>query len=624
MDKKAWIAVILCGIALIWQQMSMSKRHAAYRAEMAAKAEADAQLAEASGIITPEGTSIDGTPVPSSAAANVAGSKVADAPPAAPSTPEQTATITNGDVEFVFSSNGGGISRVDLYKHHAAEGLEGHIVLNDEGKAPILTIGQGTRDPIPTQFQITESSPSRVVMEGELAPGVSLRKAFTLSQGDDADPHVLDVQVNLKNNTATPIDLADYYAYLGAASPLQKTEWIRPAMFWQDNGDAEKREVTKFDGSKLLFRSPQSEIIEGVGQADWAGVRNQYYTIILSPKAADSARIWSRRFVSSLAQREGVQDTGKSAPWAIEGGLSLGDHRLEPGASRTVDYDLYAGPKEYRRLTSLDKDRGNAMFYGFFSPISKTLMWLMTKIHDFVPSWGWSIVLMTLIIRTVIWPLHSMSQKTMKRMSLLQPKMAELKEKYADDPQKMQVETMTLYKTYGVNPMGGCIPVLFQIPIFFGFYRMLQSAAELRGADWFWAEDLSMPDTVVEVAGFPLNPLPLLMGATMFLQMAIAPKTGDALQRKIFMFMPLMFLVFCYNFASALALYWTTQNIFSIFQTWLMRRQPDPVLEKATAVGIGGSGKKKKKAKGLGGLSLAAPEEDGKKKKKKRGPRTGG
>ena len=153
----------------------------------------------------------------------------------------------------------------------------------------------------------------------------------------------------------------------------------------------------------------------------------------------------------------------------------------------------------------------------------------------------------------------------MKRMSLVQPEMAKLKEKYPDDPQKVNMEMMKLYQKYGINPASGCVPMLIQIPIFFAFYRVLQYSAELRG----------------QLFGIPINILPLIMAVTMIVQMRMTPQAGERSQRIIMNLMPLMFFLFCYNFASALALYWTTQNLISIGQTALIRRLPMPVLSAA-------------------------------------------
>jgi YidC/Oxa1 family membrane protein insertase len=161
--------------------------------------------------------------------------------------------------------------------------------------------------------------------------------------------------------------------------------------------------------------------------------------------------------------------------------------------------------------------------------------------------------------------------------------MKELQEKYKDEPAKQQMEVMKLYKDYGVNPVGGCLPMMLQIPIFFAFYGVLQNAAELRGQPFLWVQDLSMPDTVTQILGYPLNPLPLIMGITMILQMKLTPQpaTMDKSQRMIFMFMPFIFLFICYNFAAALSLYWATQNLFAIFQSWAMKLyMPEPKLQK--------------------------------------------
>jgi YidC/Oxa1 family membrane protein insertase len=175
-----------------------------------------------------------------------------------------------------------------------------------------------------------------------------------------------------------------------------------------------------------------------------------------------------------------------------------------------------------------------------------------------------------------------------------------------------------MYRDYGINPLGGCFPILLQMPIFFGFFSMLRSASELRHEGWLgWVNDLSMPDTVLHPFGLPLNILPLLMAVTMVLQMKMTPATGDPMQRKIFMLMPLIFLVFCYNFASALALYWTAQNIISMGQTWLLRNRKDPELVKKKRSA------RKMPTRGKGGMpSFASPET--KKPAKPRGPRTGG
>ncbi len=205
--------------------------------------------------------------------------------------------------------------------------------------------------------------------------------------------------------------------------------------------------------------------------------------------------------------------------------------------------------------------------FGWFGFISKTLLWGMNSLHTLLfGSYAAAIVVLTLIIKSLLWPLQNKATNSMRKMSALSPKMTELREKYKDDPTKMNEELMKLYRDYGVNPFSGCLPMLIQIPIFFGFYGMLGTAIELRNSSFLWIHDLSQPDTIGHVLGFPINILPIVMAGTMVWQMAISPKTGDATQQRMLMFMPVIFIAFAYNYASALSLYWTTQNLFSIVQ----------------------------------------------------------
>ena len=195
-------------------------------------------------------------------------------------------------------------------------------------------------------------------------------------------------------------------------------------------------------------------------------------------------------------------------------------------------------------------------------------------------SYGWSIVVITIIIKLLFWPLTNASTKSMKRMAKLQPQMKAIQEKYKEDPTKMNQKMMEFMRTNKVNPLGGCIPILLQLPVFMGFFFMIRSAVELRGASFLWACDLSQPDTVWVIPGilFPLNIFPILMGVSQFYQMRMTPPSPgmDPMQQKILQYMPLIFLVILYNFSSGLTLYWTVQNVLSIIQTKLTKNAPEP------------------------------------------------
>jgi YidC/Oxa1 family membrane protein insertase len=260
-------------------------------------------------------------------------------------------------------------------------------------------------------------------------------------------------------------------------------------------------------------------------------------------------------------------------------------------------FQLYAGPKLYGRLAKLSHDEAEIMNFGMWKLISAFLLNFMNLLHGWIGNYGVSIVLLTTCVKAVLWPLQNKANRSMRKMSAVAPKMQELKDKYKDDPTRMNQEVMKLYKEHGVNPAGSCLPMLIQIPIFFGLFSMLGQAAELRNARFLWVHDLSQPDTLFTIpglgwvpilggpTGLSINILPILMGATQFWLMRMTPKTGDSTQQKVMMFMPLIFLIFCYNFAAALALYYTTQNLLSILQFWHNQRQPAPVLQKVVPPG---------------------------------------
>jgi YidC/Oxa1 family membrane protein insertase len=235
-----------------------------------------------------------------------------------------------------------------------------------------------------------------------------------------------------------------------------------------------------------------------------------------------------------------------------------------------------------RRNTSalnnnIDAIMGYGGFFGFFS---KALLLSMNTLHQaFHLQYGWVIILITVIIKVVFWPLTQASTRSAKRMQMLQPQIKAMQEKYKDDPVKAQRKMMEFWKEHKINPMSGCLPTLIQMPVFFGFFAMVRSAIELRGASFLWVGDLSSPDTLFIIPGinFPLNLLPLIMGATMLWQAHLTPPSPgmDQAQAKLMRYMPLMFLVFLYNYSAGLTLYWTVQNLLSIVQTKLIRTRLD-------------------------------------------------
>ena len=248
---------------------------------------------------------------------------------------------------------------------------------------------------------------------------------------------------------------------------------------------------------------------------------------------------------------------------------------LVPGESQRFTYNIYIGPASVQTLKTLNCDLDKAVNFGWFD-------WLMNFLYSIIPNFGIVIIILTIIIKIVLWPLGNKGYKSMNEMKKLQPLMAEIREKHKENKQKMNEEIMSLYKTYKINPLGGCLPMVAQIPIFIAFYRMLFGAIELRHAPFFlWINDLSAPDRLFNFditipfmePPFGIPVLTIVMGATMFLQQKMQPPPGDPAQAKMMMLMPLFFTFIFINFSSGLVLYWLVNNVLGIMQQYYISKK---------------------------------------------------
>jgi len=240
----------------------------------------------------------------------------------------------------------------------------------------------------------------------------------------------------------------------------------------------------------------------------------------------------------------------------------------------------YMGPKEFESLSALNPELESVIEYGFFTFIAKPMFTFLNFLHGYIGNWGWTIVILTLIIKLALYPLSYKGMVSMQKLKDLSPKVKEIQAKYKNDKQKASMHMMELYKKHGANPMGGCLPIVLQIPIFFAIYRVLLNSIELKGAEWiFWINDLALMD--------PYFVLPVLMGATMYLQQKITPNTmQDEMQKKIFQFLPVIFTFFFLWFPAGLTLYWFINNVFTVSQQYYInrlfdkKREEKKVLEK--------------------------------------------
>ncbi|NOY64357.1 MAG: membrane protein insertase YidC [Nitrospirae bacterium] len=264
-------------------------------------------------------------------------------------------------------------------------------------------------------------------------------------------------------------------------------------------------------------------------------------------------------FFASIVPRE--KATAKV--WRTRSGVVLTAINLPSGKN---SYILYAGPKEHDRLKKLGVGLEHIVDFGFFSILARPLFWILKKLYALTGNYGWAIILLTIILRVPFIPLINKGQASMKKLQAIQPKMNEIRQKYKKDPQKMQKEMMELYKKHRVNPMGGCLPMLIQIPFFFALYKVLLVAIELRGAPFMlWIQDLSKKD--------PYYVLPIIMGITMYIQQKMTPTTADTQQQKIMQYLPVIFTFLFLSFPSGLVLYWLVTNILSIIQQYFVNRK---------------------------------------------------
>jgi len=569
MDRTAWIAVTLCVIGLVLWEFYLAKQMPPKRAPVNAPAQASA---------VPTLTASPSAPPLASAPATAL--KPEEAPP---SFPEKIETLRNSDVELRLTNRGGGIKEAVLLKQVAEKGQR--VVLNSQECAPIGAIIEQPSAPELPEFTASPQSNSAVQFERTTPERITTRKKFFFPPSTEKkDNFIIGLDVDLENGGPKPYQTAGYFVALGSAAPIHPKDYPSyTRLAWCIDGRAKGIDVGWFGGGSGFLgmgQHPARPFYEqNIAGAEWVAVSNQFFTTLMAPLTDKANQVWGRRFDVARAPDQKLL--------GIEGALGMPGFQLQPGQTYSARFEIYAGPKLYHRLAQLPHNEAEIMDFGMFKIVCQFLLNFMNLLHSWLGNYAAAILALTTIIKLVLWPIQNRANRSMRQMSALSPKMQELREKYKDDPTRMNQEVMKLYKSYGINPVGGCLPMVIQIPIFFGLFKMLGQAVELRNAKFLWVRDLSQPDTVAHlpILGWPVNIIPLCMAATQIWLMQMTPKTGDATQRRVMMFTPLIFLFICYNFAAALALYYTTQNLFSILQFYQNKRQPMPTLEKVAPAG---------------------------------------
>ena len=388
--------------------------------------------------------------------------------------------------------------------------------------------------------------------------GLVIKKVFTFK----ADSYMIDCDIIFQN---------------GSDMSLNDSIVIgTPGVY---NDEIKKRSRFAFEGPVVLVDDEYTAIkpkdIEEqntyIGQIGWSGYMERYFLTAVMPKPSDAGVInldtkVKLTYANDLVTNDLIQKMDS----------------LAPGKQAQYPFTFYLGPKSLKVLGTYDNSLKDAINFGFFNILAKPLLITMNTIHDVIPNYGVAIILLTVLIKLIFWPLGTKSYKSMNKMKKVQPLMTELRQKYKDDKQRMNKEVMALYKTYKVNPASGCLPMLVQMPIFFALYRMLYQAIELRHAPFVaWITDLSAPDRLFEFsftipmmqAPYGLPMLTLIMGASFLLQQKMTPATGDPMQAKMMMLMPIFMTVLFINFPAGLVLYMFVNNIISMGQQYYIQKK---------------------------------------------------
>ncbi len=379
--------------------------------------------------------------------------------------------------------------------------------------------------------------------------GVVIEKQYTFNP----DTYVIDMNVVVKNGSAGLLKDSLALSLSGVHSDANASFVFEGPSAYVNNkleqiavADLEKKNVYQ-------------------GKIDWTCIEDRYFVSSILPAIPVNSFI-------KISYANGLLENSFVEP----------EINLPPGTQQNFQYKIYIGPKSFTILSDLAIGLEKVVYFGFFDFLAKPCLWLLNFLYGFIPNYGVAIILLTLIIKAVLWPLGNKSYKSMSEMKKIQPLMMQIREKYKNDKKKINEETMALYRTYKVNPLGGCLPMLVQIPVFFALYQMLYNAIELRHAPFLlWITDLSAPDRLFNIpyaipfmeAPYGIPVLTIIMGATMFIQQKMAPPMGDPMQAKIMMFMPIVFTVIFINFSAGLVLYWLINNIVSIGQQYYVQKK---------------------------------------------------
>jgi YidC/Oxa1 family membrane protein insertase len=456
-------------------------------------------------------------------------------------------------VEAEIDANGGDLRGLRLLHYHEPDGKP-MAMLDDDRARPYVVQGGLVGEGLPNhkaQFVLPQGpltlkdGQDKLVVPlvwADAASGVTVVKTYTFHRGD----YRIDMEVEVRNGAAQALK-PDVYFQLVRHGQAPEGE---SAMLYTYTGPAFYTERDKY--RKLTFSDLEKGKADIPAPADdgWVAMVQHHFVSTLLPASGKPREYYAKALGEDLYSAGYIQGMGEIAP----------------GATGRYAMPLYVGPQEQARLEALAPGLDLVRDYGWLTFLAKPIFWALAKIHALVGNWGWAIILLTLLIKLALYPLSAAGYKSMAKMKKLAPRLQRIKEQHGDNREKLHQAMMEMYKTEKINPLGGCLPILMQIPVFIALYWVLLAAVEMREAPWmFWIHDLSVMD--------PYYILPVVMGATMLIQTKLNPAPPDPIQAKVMMFMPVVFTVMFLWFPAGLVLYWLVNNVLSILQQWVINKQ---------------------------------------------------
>jgi len=465
------------------------------------------------------------------------------------------AVIETDVLRATLDANGGDLRVLQLLNYRETEDKTAIFTLFEESPTrPYMAQSGLVGKHLPTHRSVFTLTPGTYMLAAgatrlevpmvwtDPATGVRVEKTYIFTRGS----YEIGVRKRVVNASSQPLELAPYYQLVRHGQPPRGESFF----LYTYTGPAFYTEANKFQ--KAAF----SDILEGKAEFDkaaedgWVSMVQHHFVSGWLPESGIKREFFARSLGDDL----------------YSAGVILGMGVLAPGEEKTFTVPLFAGPQIQSVLEEVSPGFDLVRDYGWLTPLAYPIFWALEKIDLVVGNWGWSIIILTILIKLALYPLSAAGYKSMAKMRTLAPRLQRLKETYGDDRAKLHQAMAEMYKTEKINPLGGCLPILIQIPVFIALYWVLLAAVEMRGAPWVgWITDLTVPD--------PYFILPILMGVTSVLQVKLNPQPLDPLQQKIMLFLPVAFTVMFVFFPAGLVLYWVANNILSIAQQWVINRQ---------------------------------------------------